>query len=55
MLYIVILIVIIEFIYATEELLVAKPRESAPGFKAKAVLDDKFIDISLKDYENKEW
>lgn len=29
-----------------------RPRSEAPDFKAKAVLDDKFIDVKLKDYIN---
>lgn len=27
-----------------------RPRHNAPAFKAKGVIDDKFIDIALKDY-----
>jgi len=27
-----------------------RPRQSAPDFKAKAVLNDKFIDVKLSDY-----
>ena len=27
-----------------------KPRQQAPLFKTKAVMDDKFIDVSLNDY-----
>jgi len=29
-----------------------RPRERAPGFKAKAVLDDKFHDVTLEQYTN---
>jgi alkyl hydroperoxide reductase subunit AhpC len=33
-----------------------RPRQYAPTFKAKAVIDDKFIDVSLKEYiDAKKW
>ena len=38
--------IIINFIFANA----LQPREPAPNFKAKAVLDDKFIDIQLSTY-----
>ena len=30
-----------------------RPRNSAPSFKAKSVIDDKFKDIALSDYTSK--
>ena len=30
-----------------------RPRNSAPSFKAKSVIDDKFKDIALDDYTNR--
>lgn len=38
--------------YEIEETKSLRPRKSAPLFKAKAVLHDKFIDISLEQYIN---
>lgn len=37
------------FAYEIPEAAGLRPRQSAPSFKAKAVLDDKFIDVSLAD------
>ena len=42
--------------YEIEENFNLKPRTQAPTFKAKAVLDDKFINVALDDYINaKQW
>jgi alkyl hydroperoxide reductase subunit AhpC len=32
-----------------------RPRSQAPNFKAKAVINDNFINVELKDYKSKQW
>ena len=42
--------------FEVEENVHLRPRTKAPTFKAKAVLDDKFITLSLDDYiAKKQW
>lgn len=42
--------------FEIEENIHLKPRTKAPGFKAKAVINDKFINVALDDYINaKKW
>jgi hypothetical protein len=35
----------------SESRLLLRPRTQAPGFKAKAVMDDKFIEVELESYK----
>ena len=42
--------------FEIEENIHLKPRTKAPTFKAKAVINDKFINVALDDYINaKKW
>lgn len=44
------LILLIEADALNDEFKPLRPRQAAPSFKAKAVFDDKFIDVSLSQY-----
>lgn len=44
--------VALSFSYEIEETVTLRPRTTAPLFQAKAVINDRFIDISLQDYQN---
>ncbi len=49
---IVLLIVLCLCLTINAELSVLGPRKQAPDFKAKAVIDDKFIDVSLSSFQS---
>eukprot|EP01035_Chromulina_nebulosa_P020248 gene20248-26287_t len=42
--------IVINVVFSIDEITAIRPRNEAPSFKAKAVIDDKFIDITLKQY-----
>ena len=46
------LVVLIALLAVVNAGALLRPRHEAPGFKAKAVMDDKFIDVKLEDYTN---
>jgi peroxiredoxin (alkyl hydroperoxide reductase subunit C) len=49
-LYIILLACLLATVVAT---ITVRPREKAPEFKAKAVIDDKFIDVTSQQYKGK--